>query len=555
MKPNRRWQALGIALVALVSSTASADGEQCYLHRDLSIERQLRRLSIDLRGNVPDIADYAAVAGKSELPDATIDAYLDSDELRIQMRHHHEDLLWTNPTTTLGDVGFSLTSTNFGGAGSTVFHVSSTTKSKLYRGGDGTHPCQDKPQSALGYDAAGLPITEPIGVDTVGPFSAEGWVEVHPYWEADPAKTIKVCAFDAQVAETYTLPPNDPDAGTHTCDHLLAVGKARSCGCGPTLNYCMLSGTVQPLVLSSIREQLLRLVDDHTDGKLPYSELLTTRRAWLNGPLVHYFRYLAQRQTLSRTQNFHELSDGPLPDIPFTATDTWVEIERKEPHAGILTLPAYLLRFQTNRGRANRYRIAFEGQYFEPPSTKDMACDKEGDDLTRRCVCRQCHLSLEPLAAHFGQFVEAGSTSLHDFTRSYPSLKACSKGVLGPASAAWCDRFYGTVPDAVDPDIRPYKLKALRYADSEHPLVQPNFDGGPAALAKADIDSEAHLFHSVATRQMFRLLMKRDPVLDKTSADYEGDLLDTIAAEFKSHDNLKLLIKRLVKLPMYRRMP
>ena len=48
MKPYRRWQALGLTLATLVSSTAFADGEQCYLHRDLSIERQLRRLSIDL---------------------------------------------------------------------------------------------------------------------------------------------------------------------------------------------------------------------------------------------------------------------------------------------------------------------------------------------------------------------------------------------------------------------------------------------------------------------------------------------------------------------------
>ncbi|MEO7329762.1 MAG: hypothetical protein ABI193_14375 [Minicystis sp.] len=555
MKRNRRWQTLGIALITLCSTSAFADGGQCYLHRDLPIERQLRRLSIDLRGNVPEMADYAAVTNKTELPDPTIAAYLDSDEFRLQMRRYHEDLLWTNPSTSLSDVGFSLSSTNFAGAGPTVFFVSSTSKSRLYRGGDGTHPCQDKPQSALGYDANGLPLTEPAGVDAVGAYVAEGWVEVHPYWEVDPAKTIKVCAFDAQLAETYTLPPADADAGTWPCDHLLAVGKAKSCGCGPNLSYCIQSATVQPLVLSSMREQLLRLVDDYTDGTRPYSQILTTKRAWINGPLVHYFHYLGQRQSLSRTQNVHQPSDGPLPDLPFTATDTWVEIQREDPHAGILTLPAYLLRFQTNRGRANRYRIAFEGQYFEPPSTKDTACNKDGDDLTQRCVCRQCHLTLEPLAAHFGQFVEAGTTSLHDFVSSYPTLKTCAKGVQGPASTGWCDRFYTTVPDVADPDIRPYKLKALRYADVDHPLVQKHFEDGPSGLAKADIKSPNHLFHSVATRQMFRFLMKRDPVLDKTAPDYEGDLIDTIAAEFQAHDNLKLLVTRLVKLPMYRRMP
>jgi hypothetical protein len=555
MKRTRRWQTLGIALVSLAASTASADVDHCPLHRDMPIERQLRRLSLDLRGNVPELADYAAVEGKTELPQAIIDAYLSSDEFRIQMRHHHEDLLWTNPAVALSDVGFSLSSTNFGGAGPTVFFTSSTGKSKLYRGGDGTHPCQDKPQATLGYDAGGLPIAEPMGVDGVGPWSSEGWVEVHPYWEADPAKTIKVCAFDAQVNETFTLPDNDPDKGTWSCDHVLAVGKAKSCGCGPNLDYCILTAAVQPVVLASIREQMLRSIDDHTSGAHPYSEIVTTKRAWINGPLVHYFRYLAQRQSFARTQNFHTESDGPLPALPFTAVDTWVEIQRGEPHAGVLTLPAYLLRFQTNRGRANRYRIAFEGQYFQPPSTKDTACDQDGDDLTRRCVCRQCHVSLEPLAAHFGQLSEAGSASLHDFARDYPSLKACSKAAPGPASPGWCDRFYTTVPDLVDPDIRPYKLKALRYADAAHPSIQPNFEGGPAALAKGDIESDTHLFHVVATRQLFRFLMKRDPILDKTDPDYEGDRLDAIAEEFRSHDDYKLLTQRLVKLPMYRRMP
>ncbi|MFT3766511.1 MAG: hypothetical protein QM820_13510 [Minicystis sp.] len=251
-------------------------------------------------------------------------------------------------------------------------------------------------------------------------------------------------------------------------------------------------------------------------------------------------------------QNLYQPADGPLPKLAFTEADKWVEITREDPHSGILTLPAYLLRFQTNRGRANRYRIAFEGQYFQPPSTQDTNCNKEGEDLTQRCVCRNCHSTLEPIAAHFGQFVEAGTTTLRDFARSFDSYKACSKA--GPLiSTAWCDRYYAPVPDTVDPDIRPYKLKALRYDDTGHPQIGPHFDAGPAEMAKEDIASG--VFHTVATRHMFELLMKREPNLDPTSADYEGDLIDKIAGEFKSHDNFKLLVERLVKLPMYRRMP
>jgi hypothetical protein len=542
---------MGFAIATAVSAGARADGEQCSLHRDVSIERLLRRLSIDLRGTVPDAAEYDAVTGKDAIPDAVLQGYLDSDEFRVQMRRYHEDLLWTNPAATLGEVGFALSSATLGNAG-TVYFIPSTSKRKLVRGGDGTHNCQDKPQSALGYDAGGLPVTEPMGVDAVGPYFAEGWVDVHPYWEPDAAKTVRVCAFDALTTATYTLPATDPDAGTHTCDDLFAPGKSASCGCGPNLNYCMLTTPVQGPVLAAMREQLLRLVDDSTSGSYPYSDVITTKRAYVNGPLAHYYRYLGPRQSVARTQNLHQPADGPLPTLPFTAADTWMEVTREDPHSGILTLPAYLLRFQTNRGRANRYRIAFEGQYFQPPSTKDTACNKEGDDLTQRCVCRSCHSTLEPTAAHFGQFVEAGTTPLRDFTRAFDTYKACSKAAP-LISTTWCDRFYVTVPDVADPDIRPYKLKALRWADSGHPLIQPNFDDGPAGLAQADLQSG--LFHQVATRHMFEFLMKREADLDPTSPGFEGDLLDGIAKDFQAHDNLKLLVEALVKLPMYRRMP
>src|SRR4051812_33966262 len=108
MKRNRLGQAVGFALATLASTSAIADGGQCYLHRDVSIERLLRRLSIDLRGAVPDVAEYDAVAGKDAIPDAVLQGYLSSDEFRLQMRRYHEDLLWTNPSATLSEVGFNL---------------------------------------------------------------------------------------------------------------------------------------------------------------------------------------------------------------------------------------------------------------------------------------------------------------------------------------------------------------------------------------------------------------------------------------------------------------
>ncbi|AKT37434.1 hypothetical protein [Chondromyces crocatus] len=550
MMSHRSWQALSFALVTSLSSSAMAEEDQCYLHRELSVERQLRRLSLDLRGVVPDVAEYAAVEGLDEIPEAIVKTYLESDEFRIQMRRHHENLLWTNPNVALANVGFALGSTRFADT-TLVYHVTAAGTSRLYRGGDGTHYCQNRPQSELGYQPDGLPVAESMGVDGTGEFFAEGWVEIHPYWEADPSKTIKVCAFDAQATTEYTLPPGDVDAGTHTCDSPVST-KSKSCGCGPDLAYCMLTSVVQPQVLASMREQLLRLVDDYTDGTRPYSGLISTKRSWVNGPLAHYFHYLGRRQTFSLTQNIHQPADGLLPEVPYTAVDQWVEVEREAPHAGILTLPAFLLRFQTNRARANRYRIAFEGQHFQPAGTKDTGCAKEGDDLTQRCVCRSCHVTLEPLSAHFGLFVESGSTVLSDFETEFPTASACANG-YAPRSAAWCARYYSPVPDAVDPDIRPYRLKALEYDDAAHPLIGPNFSAGPEGLAQKNIESG--LFHEVATRNLFELLMKRSPDLDPTSTQGESKLIQQLAEEFRAHDNFKLLVARLIQLPAYRRMP
>ena len=72
--------------------------------------------------------------------------------------------------------------------------------------------------------------------------------------------------------------------------------------------------------------------------------------------------------------------------------DTWAPVDRKGLHAGVLTLPGYLLRFQTDRGRANRMRITMTCEYFVPPAKMEPApgCQPDGNDLTKRirAVCR-----------------------------------------------------------------------------------------------------------------------------------------------------------------------
>jgi len=532
------------------AAPAEDDGPQCYLHADVTVERQLRRLSLDLRGYAPTYEEYALVDGKSEVPEEVIDAFIASDAFRLQSRRYHESILWTNPKGVSFSQGAnSIGSTNFS-PGNPVWRIRDNGTQRRYRGGDRTHICQDKPQSELGYDANGIPISEFMGTDADGDWYAEGWVEVSPYWAPDT--TIKVCAFDAQAALTYTKMESGQPV-EYTCADRFGSGQ-KSCGCGPNLRWCI-RGNFQATIWEAMREQVLLLVDDHTDGSRKYSELLTTKRAHYNGTLMHYRKLLAPKVGIGRTYNDYMPEDGTFPvddDIDWTDTN-WTEIERSGGHAGILTLPAYTLRFQTNRGRANRFRIAFAGQYFQPPDVGDYdGCEVDTDDLSSRCICRKCHETLEPLAAYFGQIVEAGSTVLTGFAESYQYAAECNK-VGGVSNSNFCRRLYAKVTSELDKDYKVWRLHALEYADDAHPAIKKNFDQGPAGIAKWAIDGG--LFARATVTNLFQFLYHREMLLDPSHSLSEAPLLSELSAELQEHDDFKRIVKRLVSLPQYRRTP
>ena len=82
------------------------------------------------------------------------------------------------------------------------------------------------------------------------------------------------------------------------------------------------------------------------------------------------------------------------------------------------------------------------GKYFIPPDPKDSMCETEGTDLTKRCVCRKCHETLEPLAAYFGAVAEAGSAVVNDLPVEYPDYNACKLVFPQASSSSWCNRLY-----------------------------------------------------------------------------------------------------------------
>jgi hypothetical protein len=215
----------------------------------------------------------------------------------------------------------------------------------------------------------------------------------------------------------------------------------------------------------------------------PYTEVLTARDIEVNGPLSHYLRFQTQD-----AQNFIYATkdhDFAVPELAFT-DETWVGAMREATHAGVLTMPGYLLKFQSNRGRANRFRIDFECQSFVPPSTLETpaaGCQEDGTNLTARCTCRYCHQQLEPLAAHWGQFSEAGTTFLEvqngTGAASVGNFFKKASNCVG-SSSAFCNRFYVTASDADNPGA----LLAYQYADAAHPDITAALAGGPRKHAQ-----------------------------------------------------------------------
>ncbi|MSQ84925.1 MAG: hypothetical protein EXR77_18970 [Myxococcales bacterium] len=532
----RVWFAFCVAWVSVVSAVAFADAPlDCKTSQPVDKYRFLRKLSLDLLGRIPAYEEYVALDGQTDVTDAAIDAMLKTDEFRVVARRWHESWLWPNLSgVRFGDVAINLQKDKATG----ISFSSSAGRRKIWRKGTGAEICGDWQQTQFVGDA---PVPIPI-VDAAGKtlYQQDGWVMVAPYWKPDTP--IKVCAFEAQVATT---------GKKYACNVREGISEA-ACGCGPNLRWCWGTG-VETAVAADLREQFLRAVDDATTGLIPYSHLLTTQRVWQSAKLLFWRKNLANLSSFSRVWTLAGIGDPPLPtDSEASWTDpTWTQSLRTGSHSGILTLPGYSLRFQTNRGRANRFRMAFEGQSFVPPATTvdTKGCVPGAADLTQACVCRHCHQVLEPLAAYFAPVVEAGTQLNTD--KSLPPYDAkCDPSKQNKVSP-FCQRFY--VVDAKA--HRPGWLLTHQWAeptDALHAKIIENIASGPRGLAQASLDSGQ--FHVTTVRNLWLILMHREMLLDPTRADDELPLLATLAAEFKKSDDYRTLVRRLVHLPQYRRL-
>jgi hypothetical protein len=237
----------------------------------------------------------------------------------------------------------------------------------------------------------------------------DGFRWTTPYWSR--GKALKTCAREAQTREV----------GVARGEACAAARFDPSCGCGPDGAYCMPSqnttyrfapSRAEHALREAINDEPLEIVKDVVGRDEDYFDVFTTRRAFANGALAHFYRY--QTDAVTALEVSPPAPPEALPQIPYDDL-TWHEYARGDEHSGVLTTTAYLLRFPTARARVSQFRIGMMCRPFTPvvatfPGPNDE-CTRE-PNLAKRCGCRNCHASIEPMGAWFGRWIERGAKYL-----------------------------------------------------------------------------------------------------------------------------------------------
>ncbi len=519
--------ALALGAIGAVQVTRAA-GATCAPVESVDAPRYLRQLTLDLWGRVPSIAELEAL-GDGEVTGAHIDHMLADERFFTMVRRHHADLLYPNlDQFELAPAAFSLL---LPALYYEYDELSDPTRlfvlyvGLYFRGA--LVPCADEPAT---FDDQGEVVLKPWPDGTM----RDGWVMVEPYWA--PGTQVKVCALEARVvAKASNGEPCTSYAGVLT----------GSCGCGEGLRYC-LSIESGDTIRQSLRTQMERAIERPMRAGRPYFDFLTEQSEELDGPLAHYYKYIAQI-AVDPLIITPPVAPALIDARPFVDTG-WKSYPRAAFNSGILTSLQFLLRFQTSRARANRYWDAFlcapfQAAALELPSPNDPC--SLNPNLRERCGCDSCHVALEPATAYWARFADAGSLRLDPVI--FPDYSAACDGCeTKPGGCNFiCERFYLT--RAGHPGEAPYvgRLKSLMWRDpGELALV----DAGPSALVAEGLKSGA--LGRCAAQKVFERLYGH-PVQSEADDALVGDVADAFEA---SGYDFRALVRAWVTSASYRRM-
>ena len=507
----------------MADSGPAEDGLMC-LERPLlqGPHAYLRSLSFHLRGHAPSMEEYAALDGQDEVSEAQIDDILASDAFADRVVRNHHKLLWPR----IDNVNLVSNENQITKHASGVWYRPE--RAGFYRGStelyDGIH--------CLNQEAEFNPDGSIVTYEDINGLQREGWVMISPYW--DPETSIKVCAFDAQDA-VYS------SNGTECASR--SGWKVMDCGCGPNLNYCY-RNNINGKLTQAMTEDVDRRIKRTVSEDLPYIELFTGRTAFVNGPMVHFIRYQTESWDGVRLDPVPYNVDT-LPDLHYTQEDEWVEIQLPEDHAGLLTSIAFLLRFQTNRARANRFYNAFLCRPFQPPVGGLPPADDESAaeaDLQKRAGCKYCHAILEPSAAHWGRWPELGG-GFADADRFPIYRDDCFTCAISNNCDEDCNRFY--VTRSYTPEVNAYLgyLKPYVFLRPEHEI---NIESGPALLAMQGVVN--HELPTCSARTAIEMALGRE-LLPEEQSWPEEMAIDFAAQNF----SYRTLIKAVVTSDTFRR--
>ena len=527
------WAALGATLGA--GSPALADEPQGLANEDKACPpleaktdkyRHLRALSLDLRGVPPSAQEYAALADLEDVPEAWIDQWLTSPEFASRVARWHKAQLWHNVTDQ----------------NPVAVNRGLTVSNQVYwRNGTIAIRLRGRNVSCLNEQAKltdGTLVTQPSDLER-GELEIreqsdgtrrEGWTWVEPYWA--PGAPIKVCALDARQAATTS-------AGAPCHERLTSADV--ECGCGPNLIWCA-TGTSRLAIMRSMGEQIDRLVAWVIQERRPYLELFTTKKTFVNGPLAYYWRHLwSVGSNIINEPN--PMAQATLPELTFDQDQTWVETFAGEHAAGVLTAPAYLLRFQTDRARATQFYTKFRCQPFQPPNDGLKISEDTHPDLQQRDGCKYCHALLEPAASYWGRWREqsAGFLPAPEFPPISDACRSCAQ--TGRGCSADCRAHY--VMGSTEAPMKPFAghLNAYLFRKPEHHV---NVERGPSLLAATSV-ADNSLLACITERQAEHLFGR--PVLPAEREWLEAGVRELAKTDF----DFASIVKRVVTSDTYRR--
>lgn len=494
MRPWLMWPALAVLMGA---------GDPWVDAASQDVHGYARALSLDLRGVVPSESELEAIEAAGEIDESIVDSWLGSVEFEAVVVGQHRDRFWNELEVNL------------------LARRRLNRRDGVWTGIQRSRYTRGEPQTECGaFEATVDDMNRPLTwVTNEDGSRSEGYVTVAPYW--DPENPIEVCALDAQLAEVS-------ESGV-ACSSEEGHEEA-DCGCGPGLQWCFVTA-FENLIEEALTADLNERVRHMVSSGEGYSSLFDGESMFVNGASAHFFRHIAP---FDSDDYQSPVALDALPELdPLDPTYHAVPLEPH--HDGVLTAPGWLLRHQTNRGRANRFYGAFLCSEFIPPEVGISglsAAAVPSPDLQMREGCLGCHARLEPWSAYWGRWAEAATRyrSPDEFPAFAEECSICA--TTGTDCSDFCEDNYIVEPGHADelPYLGWYGPYAFLADDkADHP------DLGP--LGWVDKAEESGLFSQCAVQKASDWLLNNEADPEQIAA---------WAEQFSADDDYRSMIKRIV---------